>query len=286
MIHAMSDEQNIKKMGGLFNKIPVTYLLMLVGTLSLTGFPFFSAYFSKDLILEILYTSNNSISMYVYGIAVFVVFLTSFYSFRLFFYVFHGKCNAEEKVLAHVHESPNVMLIPLVILSFFSIFSGILFERFFFGIDSINFWSNSLVNISLNITESFLNQIPFYIKKLPLLNLLIGLFISFILCLIFKKISNFLKSKLNFIYIFLRRKWFFDEMYDLLFVKTSNYLGSGFWKSIDIELIDNVGPNGISRFVRKIGSIFSNFQTGYLYHYALSVIVGLTVFISIYFYIF
>ena len=216
MIHAMSDEQNIKKMGGLFNKIPVTYLLMLVGTLSLTGFPFFSAYFSKDLILEILYTSNNSISMYVYGIAVFVVFLTSFYSFRLF----------------------------------------------------------------------FLNQIPFYIKKLPLLNLLIGLFISFILCLIFKKISNFLKSKLNFIYIFLRRKWFFDEMYDLLFVKTSNYLGSGFWKSIDIELIDNVGPNGISRFVRKIGSIFSNFQTGYLYHYALSVIVGLTVFISIYFYIF
>ena len=286
VIHAMSDEQNIKKMGGLFNKIPVTYLLMLVGTLSLTGFPFFSAYFSKDLILEILYTSNNSISMYVYGIAVFVVFLTSFYSFRLFFYVFHGKCNAEEKVLAHVHESPNVMLIPLVILSFFSIFSGILFERFFFGIDSINFWSNSLVNISLNITESFLNQIPFYIKKLPLLNLLIGLFISFILCLIFKKISNFLKSKLNFIYIFLRRKWFFDEMYDLLFVKTSNYLGSGFWKSIDIELIDNVGPNGISRFVRKIGSIFSNFQTGYLYHYALSVIVGLTVFISIYFYIF
>ena len=161
VIHAMSDEQNIKKMGGLFNKIPVTYLLMLVGTLSLTGFPFFSAYFSKDLILEILYTSNNSISMYVYGIAVFVVFLTSFYSFRLFFYVFHGKCNAEEKVLAHVHESPNVMLIPLVILSFFSIFSGILFERFFFGIDSINFWSNSLVNISLNITESFLNQIPF-----------------------------------------------------------------------------------------------------------------------------
>ena len=286
VIHAMSDEQNIKKMGGLFNKIPVTYFLMLVGTLSLTGFPFFSAYFSKDLILEILYTSSNSISMYVYGIAVFVVFLTSFYSFRLLFYVFHGKCNAEEKVLAHVHESPNVMLIPLVILSFFSIFSGMLFERFFFGIHSINFWSNSLVNISIDVTESFLNQIPFYIKKLPLLNLLIGLFISLILCLIFKRISNFLKSKLNFIYIFLRRKWFFDEMYDLLFVKTSNYLGGGFWKSIDIELIDNLGPDGISRFVRKIGSIFSNFQTGYLYHYALSVIVGLTVFISIYFYIF
>ncbi len=286
VIHAMSDEQNIKKMGGLFNKIPVTYLLMLVGTLSLTGFPFFSAYFSKDLILEILYTNSTSIFPYVYIIAVLVVLLTSFYSFRLFFYVFHGRCNADEKVIAHLHESPNVMLIPLVILSFFSIFSGILFEKFFFGIDSIGFWNNSLVNISLNITESFLNEIPLLIRKLPLINLLIGLILSVLLCVVFKNFSTFLKLKLNIIYIFLKKKWLFDEMYDVIFVKTSNYLGEGFWKSIDIELIDNIGPNGVSRFVRKIGSIFSSFQTGYLYHYALSVIVGLTIFISIYFYIF
>ena len=286
VIHAMSDEQNIKKMGGLFKKIPVTYLLMLVGTLSLTGFPFFSAYYSKDLILEILYTSSNSISLYIYIIAVIVVLLTSFYSFRLFFYVFHGKCNADEKVIAHVHESPNVMLIPLVVLSFFSIFSGILFKEYFFGISSINFWNDSLVNISLNITQSLLNQIPLGVKKLPFMNLLLGLILSSILCIFYKNLSNFLKLKFSLLHVFLKKKWYFDEIYELLFVKTSNYLGDGFWKSIDVELIDNIGPNGVSRFVRKIGLIFSSFQTGYLYHYALSVIIGLTIFISIYFYIF
>ena len=286
VIHAMSDQQDIKKMGGLYKKIPVTYILMLVGTLSLVGFPFFSAYYSKDLIMELVFLDNSFFSNYVFINSVLVVFLTSFYSFRLLLYVFHGKNKSDEKVLAHVHEAPNIMLLPLVVLSFFSIFSGLAFKDYFFGIDSIVFWGDSLVNISLNVPESVIYQIPFYIKKLPLLNVILGFLFSIVMILHFAELKDLLKKKLKYLVLFLKRSWFFDDFYNFIFVKSSNYIGNGFWKSIDEELIDNVGPNGIARIVKKMGSIVSSFQTGFLYHYAFVVIIGLTVFISIYFYLF
>ncbi len=286
VIHSMSDEQNIKRMGGLYKKIPVTYLLMLIGTLALTGFPFFSAYFSKDLILEILYLNGSSIKNYIFLAGVFVVFLTALYSFRLLFYVFHGLDNSDEKVSAHIHESSNIIIIPLVILAFFSIFSGLLFKDYFFGIKSISFWNDSLVNISLTVPPSLVHEIPIYIKKLPLMNMLMGTLIAFLICVLFKNVTDFLKKNLFYIYTFLNKKWYFDELYNLVFVKSSKYVGKGFWKSIDIELIDNIGPNGVSRAIQVLGSLISSFQSGFLYHYVLTIIIGLTIFISIYFYIF
>ncbi len=286
VIHAMSDEQNIKKMGGLYKKIPVTYLLMLIGTLSITGFPFFSGYFSKDLIIEILYFDKSIFREFAFFTSVFVVFLTSFYSFRLLIYVFHGKNNSDEKVLAHVHESPNVMLIPLLILSIFAIFSGILLNKYFFGINSILFWKDSLYNISTTNLPTLIFEMPFIIKKIPFFMALLGLFICILFYRFFPNITNFLKKRFSLVYIFLKNKWYFDEFYDLIFVKPLRYIGNGFWKSIDIELIDNVGPNGISKLIKKFGMLISIFHTGYLYHYAMSIIIGLTVFISIYFYIF
>ena len=286
VIHSMSDEQNIKRMGGLYKKIPVTYLLMLIGTLALTGFPFFSAYFSKDLILEILYLNGSSIKNYIFLAGVFVVFLTALYSFRLLFYVFHGLDNSDEKVSAHIHESSNIIIIPLVILAFFSIFSGLLFKDYFFGIKSISFWNDSLVNISLTVPPSLVHEIPIYIKKLPLMNMLMGTLIAFLICVLFKNVTDFLKKNLFYIYTFLNKKWYFDEFYNLVFVKFSKYVGNGFWKSIDIELIDNIGPNGVSRAIKVLGSVVSSFQSGFLYHYVLTIIIGLTIFISIYFYIF
>lgn len=284
VIHAMSDEQNIKKMGGLYNKIPVTYLLMLIGSLSLIGFPFFSAYYSKDLILEVLFINDSPIKLYIYIIQSFVVFLTSFYSFRLLIYVFHGKSNADEKVVAHIHESPNVMLFPLVILSFFSIFAGLFFHDYFFGINSIPFWKNSIVNISEKEIITLVHNIPIYVKKIPLLMMFMGMLVSLVLYFFLRNINTFFKEKFKIIYIFLKNKWFIDEIYSFLIIRPISFLGNGFWKSIDQELIDNLGPNGISKMIKKIGAFVSILQTGYLYHYALTVIVGLTVFISIYFY--
>ena len=176
------------------------------------------------------------------------------------------------------------MIFPLVILSFFSIFSGMMFTGYFFGINSIVFWSDSIVNISNTDIISSLQNIPIVIKKLPLLMVLLGFFTSIFLCLFFKNINSFLKKKFHFVFFFLQNKWFIDELYEFTIVRSIKYLGNGFWKSIDRELIDNIGPNGISKMIKKVGAFVSFLQTGYLYHYALTVIVGLTIFISIYFY--
>ena len=286
VIHSMSDEQDIKKMGGLYSKIPVTYCLMLIGSLALVGFPFFSGFYSKDLILEVLFLDESSIKNYVYVLSVFIVLLTSFYSFRLIMYVFHGKNVADEKVLAHVHESPNIMIFPLIFLAFFSIFSGFLFHDYFFGMESIAFWGDSLKNIVSSEKLTSLHNIPLYIKKLPTLMMLLGIIFAIILYKYMIPFVSFLKIKLNFFYIFLYRKWMIDELYNLTIVKPIEFIGSGLWKSIDQEFIDNIGPNGISKLVKKFGIYVSFLQTGYLYHYALTIIIGLTVFISIYFYIF
>ena len=284
VIHAMSDEQNIKKMGGLYNKIPITYLLMIIGTLSLVGFPFFSAYYSKDLILEVLYLDDFTIKNYVYFVQVFVVFLTSFYSFRLIIYVFHGQNNSDEKVFAHIHESPNIMLYPLLFLAFFSIFSGLFFHDYFFGLESFQFWQGTIFNIYNAEISSMVQSLPLYIKKLPFLMIILGFFTSLFLCFYSQKTNIFLKKHLSYLYVFCREKWFIDELYEKVIVKPTRYIGIGFWNSIDKELIDNIGPNGISRIIKRLGVYVSHLQTGYLYHYALTVIIGLTIFISIYFY--
>ncbi len=284
VIHAMSDEQNIKKMGALYNKVPVTYLLMLIGTFSLVGLPFFSAYYSKDLILEILYLDDFNISIYVYIIGIIVVFFTSFYSFRLLIYVFHGESRSDEKVIAHIHESPRVMIYPLLVLSFFSIFAGLLFKNYFFGFESLSFWGTSIYNIFESDISYSVKELPLSIKKLPFLMIILGLFASLAICRYLTKFNLYLKQKLNLLYMFLKNKWYVDEFYDIFIVKPAKFVGYGFWKSIDNELIDNIGPNGISKLIKKFGIFVSSLQTGYLYHYALTIIIGLTIFISIYFY--
>ncbi|PPR41421.1 MAG: NADH-quinone oxidoreductase subunit L [Alphaproteobacteria bacterium MarineAlpha8_Bin1] len=286
VIHSMSDEQNIKKMGGLFNKIPMTYLCMLIGSIALVGLPFFSGYFSKDLILELIYLGDSKIRLHVFSIGVLAVFFTSLYSARLMIYVFHGKSQADEKVLAHIHESPKIMIIPLVILSFFSIFFGMFSYDFFFGYNSNILWSEHFfINSELN-DKSIIDNIPIYIKKSPLIMILLGISFSILIYYPFKQILPFIKEKLILPYKFFCNKWYIDEIYNFLIVRPIIYLGKGFWKSIDMDLIDTLGPNGISNLVKRFGIIVSSFQSGFLYHYALSVIIGLTLFVSLYVHIF
>ena len=286
VIHSMSDEQNIKKMGGIYSKIPVTYVLMLIGSLALVGFPFFSGYYSKDLIIEIIFLSESPFKTYIYLVSIFVVFLTAFYSFRLIMYVFHGKNFSDEKVIAHVHESPNVMILPLIILAFFSIFSGFFFSDFFFGIKSTQFWGDSLINIATTEKLTQLNEIPFLIKKIPTIMMISGIITAVVLFKYLNFIKDFFKNKFYFIFKFLKNKWFIDELYNFIFVSPIRFIGRGLWRSIDQEFIDNIGPNGISKIINRLGVYVSSLQSGYLYHYALTIIIGLTIFISIYFYIF
>ncbi len=286
VIHSMSDEQDIKKMGGLYNKIPLTYITMLIGSFSLVGLPFFSGYYSKDLILEILFLDNSQFGFYIFVVGVVGVLFTSIYSFRLLLYVFHGKSNADEKVLAHIHESPLIMLIPLIILSVFAVFFGMFSYAIFTEISFLNLWSDNMY-VNKNLDGTFIDKnVPILFKKLPLFMIIAGGLIVYFLYFYLKKVLPFIKLKLSFIYNFFKNKWYIDELYEKLFVNSSFFLGKGFWKSIDRELIDNLGPNGMSKIIYSFSRIVSKIQSGYLYHYVLSIIIGLTLLISLYTYIF
>ena len=286
VIHSMSDEQDIKKMGGIYNRIPLTYTSMLIGSLALMGLPFFSGYFSKDLILEFIYLSDSGFKVFAFVIGIFGVFLTALYSSRLLITVFHGENNSDEKVFAHIHESPMIMVIPLIILAFFSIFFGMIFHNFFAGSLLESIWSKFMfIDSETNQAYSYGN-VPKLMKKLPLIMILLSIIIVFLFYFKFPRFKKIVKEKLNFIVKFFYNKCYIDEFYEIIIIKPSKYLGRGFWKSIDIDLIDNLGPNGISRFISSLGSKVSNLQSGYLYHYVLSVVIGLTLFISIYIYIF
>ena len=286
VIHSMSDEQDIKKMGGIYNRIPLTYTSMLIGSFALMGLPFFSGYFSKDLILEFIYLSDSDFKVFAFVTGIFGVFLTALYSSRLLITVFHGENNSDEKVFAHIHESPMIMVIPLIILAFFSIFFGMIFHNFFAGTLVESIWSKFMfIDSETNQAYSYGN-VPKLIKKLPLIMILLSIIMVFLFYFKFPRIKQIVNEKLNFIVKFFYNKCYIDEVYEIVIIKPSKYLGRGFWKSIDIDLIDNLGPNGISRFISSLGSKVSNLQSGYLYHYVLSVVIGLTVFISIYIYIF
>ena len=286
VIHSMSDEQDIKKMGGLYNKIPLTYITMLIGSLSLVGLPFLSGYYSKDLILEIIYLNDYEYSFYFFVMGVIGVLFTSIYSLRLLVYVFHRDNVADEKVIAHIHESPSIMILPLVILSIFAIFFGMFMKIIFTEFNFLEMWSATMyVNKSLDAT--FISQnVPVIFKKLPILMILIGAISVLILYFSFKNLIPFLKSRLSFFYNFFKNKWYVDQLYEKLFIKPTFYFGKGFWKSVDKELIDNLGPNGFSRIVLSFSFLVSRLQSGFLYHYVLSIIIGLTLLISLYTYIF
>ncbi len=286
VIHSMSDEQNIKKMGGIYNRIPLTYTSMLIGSFALMGLPFLSGYYSKDLILEFIFLSEMSFKFIAFFIGIFGVLLTTIYSSRLLIYVFHGQNRSDEKVFAHIHESPLIMVLPLVILAFFSIFFGMYFYSSFVGPSLEEIWSKFMfVNSETNQIYS-LGNIPNIIKKLPLFMIITGLILSFLIYFKFSKSLPVIKQRLHLIITFFYRKCFIDELYQMILIKPCIYLGRGFWKSIDMDLIDNLGPNGISRLVNSFGLMVSKLQSGYLYHYVLSVVIGLTLFISIYIYIF
>ncbi len=286
VIHSMSDEQDIKKMGGLYNKIPLTYITMLIGSLSLVGLPFLSGYYSKDLILEIIYLNDYEYSFYFFVMGVIGVLFTSIYSLRLLVYVFHRDNVADEKVIAHIHESPSIMILPLVILSIFAIFFGMFMKIIFTEFNFLEMWSSTMyVNKSLDAT--FISQnVPVIFKKLPLLMIVIGTILILILYFSFKNLIPFLKSRLSFFYNFFKNKWYVDQLYEKIFIKPTFYFGKGFWKSVDNELIDNLGPNGFSRIVLSFSFFVSRLQSGFLYHYVLSIIIGLTLLISLYTYIF
>jgi len=276
VIHAFKDEQDIRNMGGVRKKLPFTYILMLIGTLALTGFPFLSGFYSKDAIIEFAYLSGSLLGNYVVIIGVFTAFLTSIYSWRLFFKIFHGSYNNKKIDITETHESPSVMLIPLVFLGIGSMFAGFLFKETFIGHYSNEFWQTSIFFIN----EIKHDYIPLWLFLITPILVVISIPLSFYYYISNTKILEELKNNILPLYKFLLNKWYIDELYDFLFVNPAKKIGSFFWKRGDIGTIDKFGPDGISKLIKIISNKTGRLQTGFIYDYAFVMLIGLSILLT------
>jgi NADH-quinone oxidoreductase subunit L len=271
VIYAMHHEQDIRKMGGLWRKIPFTFFVMCIGTLALTGFPLTAGYFSKDAIIESAYASSNPLGFYGFLMTVIAAGLTAFYSWRLMFKTFFGEPRDPEHYEA-AHESPLWMLIPIGILAAGSILAGFPFKELFAGHGVEEFFRDSL-KMHPHIIEE-MEAVPEWIKLLPTVMMAIGAYVSYVFYIRRPYVPEELANQHQMLYEFLLNKWYFDELYDLIFVRPTKWLGRFLWKVGDGYIIDGFGPDGVSARVLDVTRNVVRLQTGYLYHYAFVMLIG------------
>ena len=271
VIHAFKDEQNINNMGAVWKKLPYTYVLMIIGTLALTGFPFLSGFYSKDAIIEFAYLKGNTVGYYAAGVGVFTAFLTAIYSWRLIFKTFHGEYNNKSIKIEETHESPLIMLIPLIILSIGAIFAGFIFKDLFISLgDQNNFWAQSILFLEPLSTE---HPPTWFLLITPIL-VLISIPIAYYLFVKNKSIPEQIVKINRPLYEFLVNKWYFDELYDYIIIKPSQKIGLFLWKVCDVKIIDGFGPDGMSMLIKKISQKANKFQSGFIYQYAFVMLLG------------
>jgi NADH-quinone oxidoreductase subunit L len=280
VIHAMSDEQDMRRMGGLAPHIPITWVMMLIGTLALTGFPLTAGYFSKDAVIESAFVSHAGAASFAFVLLVIAAFCTSFYSWRLLFMTFHGRPRASTEVMSHVHESPQVMLVPLYILAAGALFAGLLFGPYFIGHDEAHFWTSGIFRASENKIIEEMHQVPTWVKFSPFVAMVLGFALSYLFYIQRTDLPRKLAEQHWPLYQFLLNKWYFDELYDLIFVNPAKWLGRFLWKRGDGWLIDGFGPDGVSAWVVDVTQRVIRLQTGYLFHYAFAMLIGVAALVT------
>ncbi len=275
VIHAMSDEQDLRNMGGIWKKIPQTYVLMWIGSLALAGVFPFAGYYSKDIILEAAYAAGG-LGGIAFWLGIVAAFLTAFYSWRLIIMAFHGKPRASEEVMHHIHESPKIMLIPLYLLALGALFSGFIGVRIF---DIVapdgEFWKSAIIVLENNNSLEKAHHIPELFKLLPSIVGLAGILTAYVLYMLVPVLPGIISATFKPIYNFLLNKWYFDEIYNALFVRTFKFIGNILWRIGDVLIIDGVGPNGAALLSDRFGQAFSRVQNGYVYTYAFAMLLGM-----------
>jgi NADH-quinone oxidoreductase subunit L len=281
VIHAMHHEQDMRNMGGLWKKIPFTYAMMVVGTIALTGFPFTAGYYSKDAIIEAAYAGHNAFAPYAFYMTVVAAALTSFYSWRLIFMTFHGKTRADHHTYDHAHESPMTMTMPLAILAVGALVLGFGFKGAFLYEEGIKaFFRNSLFSQDGWKIVGEMHHLPKWVPWLPTVMMAGGFAVAYWFYIANPAIPPALAKQNDVLYRFLLNKWYFDEIYDFLFVRPAKWLGRFLWKQGDGFVIDGFGPNGISARVLDVTRNVVRLQTGYLYHYAFVMLIGVAALIT------
>ncbi|AFX98783.1 proton-translocating NADH-quinone oxidoreductase, chain L family protein [Candidatus Endolissoclinum faulkneri L2] len=281
VIHAINNEQNMKKMGGMWRKTPWTYVMFWIGTLALIGIPFFAGYYSKDTILESAFASHTGGGKFAFWMGIVTALLTAFYSCRLLFMTFHGKSRINHYTFKNIHDPSPIMLIPLLVLAVGALLSGIIGYKYFVGTQMHVFWGSTIKILEEhNTIKAAHHYTPNWVKLLPILVAFIGISLAYIMYILQPSIPNKIKNVIRPLQIFLLNKWFFDELYNYLFVRNSFRVGWLFWKTGDNTIINGFGPDGISMVTKWCAKKVSIWQTGYLYHYAFAILIGLVALIS------
>ncbi len=289
VIHAMHHEQDMRKMGGLSGKIPWTWALMLIGTLALTGVGIpgiggMAGFFSKDAIIEATFAAHSKVGDYAFYLLIAAAFMTSFYSWRLMFMTFHGSTRADHETFDHAHESPWVMLLPLVVLAIGAVAAGALFHGFFIGEGYGEFWKTALVNAPGNHIREAMERVPAWVGWAPTIAMLLGFALSW-LCYIAApalpaQVANL--PVIHDVYLFLLNKWYFDELYHYVFVRPAHWIGRQLWKKGDGAIIDGLGPDGLARTVQVIMKDAVKLQSGFVYQYAFVMLIGVTLIATVF----
>jgi NADH-quinone oxidoreductase subunit L len=284
VIHAMHHEQDMRKMGGLAPKLRLTWLMMLIGTLSLTGAGIphligFAGFHSKDAIIEAAYAGHTP-SDYAFWLLVVAAFMTAFYSWRLMFLTFHGQTRADRETYAHAHESPWVMLVPLMLLALGAVVAGFAFQTLFVGHDYQAFWRNALLEDKNNHIMHAMHEVPEWVTWAPTIAMLAGLGLAYLYYVAVPALPAATARAFYPLYLFLLNKWYFDELYDWLLVRPVMRLGRILWKQGDGAVIDGLGPDGVaSRVLWTTGRVV-RLQTGYVYHYAFAMLIGVALLVT------
>ena len=317
VIHAMHHEQDIRNMGALRRYIPFTTAMMAIGTLALTGFPFTAGYYSKDAIIEAAFASHRPGAAFAFLATVVAAFMTSFYSWRLFFLTFEGPARGGAHDAGHhvhgdhegvehdersrdvepsiqadhehghhgehrPHESPLVMLIPLGVLALGAVIAGFVFHEAFIGHDYDLFWKGALYTAPDNNILEELHHVPALIPLLPAIMMALGFGLAYYMYILDTKKPADLAAQHPVLYRFLLNKWYFDEVYDAVFVRPAMRLGRFLWRTGDQRIIDGLGPDGISARVLDVTRGVVRVQTGYLYHYAFAMLIGVAALVTWY----
>ncbi|HQX27505.1 MAG TPA: NADH-quinone oxidoreductase subunit L [Alphaproteobacteria bacterium] len=309
VIHAMSDEQDMRKMGGLWKKIPFTYVMMWTGSLALAGIPPFAGFYSKDIVMEAAYAANNWSGQLAFWMSLAAALMTSFYSWRLIIMTFHGKSRSSQDVQDHVHESPSVMLVPLFILAMGAVFSGAFFYEPFVGGEKAaahnevsvgheeqaahdepevvtheaggeegvwsrqSFWGDSILVLDENDSLQAAHHAPKWVKFSPLVAGLLGIFMAYLIYMTGPGVPEKVRHAVPALHALSFNKWYFDEIYDYLFVRRAFGLGRIFTKA-DRKIIDRFGPDGGAVASGATAKMFSRFQTGFIYQYAFVMMIA------------
>jgi NADH-quinone oxidoreductase subunit L len=286
VIHAVDGEQDMRYMGGLRKHIPYTFWAMTIGTLALTGVGIpgtiigFAGFFSKDAIIESAFASHSSVGVFAFTLLVIAALFTSFYSWRLAFMTFFGKPRASADVMHHVHESPMVMLLPLLLLGIGAVVAGVIFHDYFFGHHYADFWKGALFTLPTNTVLEEFHEVPKWVKWSPFFAMALGFVTAWYMYIKNPSAPKKLAEQQWMLYQFLLNKWYFDELYDFLFVRSSKALGRFLWKKGDVATIDAYGPNGVASAVGGLTQRVVRLQSGYLYHYAFAMLIGIAALVT------